>query len=237
MVQALHQLIDQLAGILLTLLGEVEVDHGGFHLGMAHVFLDDAQVDASLQEMGGVAVAQGMNGDTFFSDSCIILGTTEGALDTTFGHGSLSLLCSIAVSAKGREDETRMTVGHPIAAQQVEGGLGKRHVAIPSTSSGQALGTLATVDMDHHAAAVDIGDFEMESFVKPQATGVDGGKIGIVLEGFDAGQKASDLFDAQNGWKASFILGSEDSEDVPVALEDVLVEEAYCAIADAHRIG
>jgi hypothetical protein len=157
MVQALHQLIDQLAGILLTLLGEVEVDHGGFHLGMAHVFLDDAQVDASLQEMGGVAVAQGMNGDTFFSDSCIILGTTEGALDTTFGHGSLSLLCSIAVSAKGREDETRMTVGHPIAAQQVEGGLGKRHVAI--------LGTLATVDMDHHAAAVDIGDFEMESFV------------------------------------------------------------------------
>jgi hypothetical protein len=91
--------------------------------------------------------------------------------------------------------------------------------------------------MDHHAAAVDIGDFEMESFVKPQATGVDGGKIGIGLEGFDAGQKASDLFDAQNGWKASFILGSEDSEDVPVSLEDVFVEEAYAAIADAHGIG
>jgi len=25
--------------------------------------------------------------------------------------------------------------------------------------------------MDHHAGGVDIGDFEMESFVKPQAAG------------------------------------------------------------------
>jgi hypothetical protein len=34
-----------------------------------------------------------------------------------------------------------------------------------------------------------------------------------------------------------FGLGSEDSEDVPIALEDVFVEEANAAIADAHGIG
>jgi hypothetical protein len=141
----------------------------------------------------------------------------------------LSFLCAFAISAQGGEEELRMAVGYPIVAEQVEGGLGERHVAI--------FGALSPVDMDHHAGGVDIGDFEMESFVKPQTAGVYGGKIGIVLEGFDAGQNASDFFHAEDGRKSSFILGTEDSEDVPVALEDVLVEEAYPAIADPHGIG
>jgi hypothetical protein len=50
--------------------------------------------------------------------------------------------------------------------------------------------------MDHHAGAIDIGDFEMESLVKSQAARIDGGQIGVVVEGFDVGQKASDLIDA-----------------------------------------
>ena len=36
----------------------------------------------------------------------------------------------------------------------------------------------------------------MESFVESQAAGVDGGEIGVVVEGFDVGQKASDFIDA-----------------------------------------
>ncbi len=81
-----------------------------------------------------------------------------------------------------------MTVGDPIAAQQVESGLRESEVTI--------LGALAAVDMDHHAGAIDIGDFEMESFVKSQAAGVYGGEIGIILGGFDVAKKASDFFDA-----------------------------------------
>ena len=37
MIESLHYVIDQLAGVLLTLLGEVEIKHGGFESGMAHV--------------------------------------------------------------------------------------------------------------------------------------------------------------------------------------------------------
>jgi hypothetical protein len=229
MVQALHYLIDQLAGILLTFLGKVEIDHGGFELGMAHVSLDDPQVDSGFEEMGGIGMAQGVNGDTFFVDSCSNLGTAESPLDTTLGHGRRSVLCSITVSAKGWEEEARMTVGHPIAAEQVEGGLGEGHVAI--------FRALSTVDMDHHAAAIDIGDFEVETFMESQAAGIDAGKIGVILEGFDLGKNASDFFNAENGRKASFGLGTEDSEDVPISLEDVFEEEAYPAITDAHGIG
>jgi len=93
------------------------------------------------------------------------------------------------------------------------------------------------VDMDHHAGGIDIGDFEVETFMESQAAGIDGRKIGIILEGFDLGQNASGFFDAKDGWKSSFILASEDAEDVPVALEDVFVKEAYAAIADPHSIG
>jgi len=122
-----------------------------------------------------------------------------------------------------------MAVGQPIAAQQLKSGLGQRDVAI--------LGALAAVDMDHHARAIDIGDFEMESLVKAQAAGVYGGKVGVVVEGFDVGKKASDFFDAQDGGKAPFILGAQDSEDAPVAVEDFLVEEAYPAVTDPHGLG
>jgi hypothetical protein len=91
--------------------------------------------------------------------------------------------------------------------------------------------------MDHHTVAVDIGDFEMETFVKSEAAGVDGGKIDVIVEGFDLGQNALDFFSAENGREASFGLGTEDTEDVPVTLEDVFEEEANAAIADAHGIG
>ena len=196
---------------------------------MAHVSLDDPQIDSGFEKMGSVGVAEGMNGDSFFVDSGSNLGTAEGALDTTFGHGKLSVLCSIAISAKCREEHARMAVGEPVAAEQMEGGLGEGYIAI--------LGTLSTVDMDHHTVAVDIGDFEVEPFVKSETAGIDGGEIDVIVEGFDVVQNASDFFSAQNRGESSFGLGSEDSKDVPVSLEDVFVEEANPAIADAHGIG
>jgi hypothetical protein len=91
--------------------------------------------------------------------------------------------------------------------------------------------------MDHHAGGVDIGDFEVEALMESEATGIDGGKIGVILEGLDLCKNASDFFNAENGRESSLILGSEDTEDVPVSLEDVFVEETYPTIADAHGIG
>jgi hypothetical protein len=141
----------------MALLGEVEIEHGGFQLSMAHVALDDAQVDSGFEQMGGIGMTKRVYGNSLFTDCGIKLGATESTLDTTFGHGSLSLFCSCAASAKGREEQAGMAVGEPIAAQELKSGLGQRDVAI--------LGALAAVDMDHHAGAIDIGDFEMESLV------------------------------------------------------------------------
>jgi len=84
-----------------------------------------------------------------------------------------------------------MAVGDPIATEQVKGGLRKRDISI--------FCALAPVDMDHHAVAIDIGDFEIECFMQPQTAGVDGGKVGIVLEGFNMGQDAADFFNTEIG--------------------------------------
>ena len=91
---------------------------------MAHVSLDDPQVDSGFEKMGGIGVAEGMNGDSLFVDSGSNLGPAEGALDTAFGHGRRSVLCSITASAKSREEEAGVAVGEPIAAEQTGGWIG-----------------------------------------------------------------------------------------------------------------
>lgn len=87
MIESLHYVIDQLAGVLLTLLGEVEIKHGGFESSMAHVTLDDAQIDTGFKEMSGVGMAQGVDRNSFFANVGIPLGTAQGTLDAAFGHG------------------------------------------------------------------------------------------------------------------------------------------------------
>jgi hypothetical protein len=188
MIESLHHVVDQLAGIFLTFLGQVEIEHGGFETGVAEVALDDPQVDAGFEEMGGVGMAQGVDRNAFFEHPSLPLGLAKGILDAALSHGLGGLFgigCFVAASWK---NETGMAMSEPVLAQQMEGGLGQRDVTI--------LGTLAAVDMDHHAPAVDVGDFEMAGFVKAQAAGVDGGEKDVVREVFHLGQNASDFFDA-----------------------------------------
>jgi hypothetical protein len=45
------------------------------------------------------------------------------------------------------------------------------------------------------ALTVDIGDFEITAFVKPQAAGEHGGRIAVIVEGFDMSQKVSNFID------------------------------------------
>lgn len=158
MIESLHHMVDELRGILLTLLGQVEIEHGSFEAGVTEIALDDAQVDAGFQEMGGVGVAQGVDGHALFAYCGSALGVAEGVLDAAFGDGLGGLLGSGFVVAASGKDKAGMFVSTPVAAQQSKGRLGQRDVAV--------LGAFATVDMNHHALAVDIGDFEMAGFAE-----------------------------------------------------------------------
>jgi hypothetical protein len=104
--------------------GEVEVQHRRFELGVAHPALDQTGVDTSLQQMRRVAVAQRADGDSTFVDAGRGLGFAEGVLDRADGHGFRSSRAAIAAPAQGREQQRRVSVRAPVAAQQWKGIVG-----------------------------------------------------------------------------------------------------------------
>jgi hypothetical protein len=72
--------MDALDGIVLALLGQVEVQHGGLESRMAHLSLHGPESDTGFAPMRGRAVAQGRNAASTFQDTSAWLGFAEGAL-------------------------------------------------------------------------------------------------------------------------------------------------------------
>ena len=71
----------------MAFVGEVQVEHRGFELGMAQVALDETGVHAGFEQMGGIRMSEGRDGDTCFGDAGSLFGDAEGALDTGPTHG------------------------------------------------------------------------------------------------------------------------------------------------------
>ena len=91
---------------------------------------------------------------------------------------------------------------------------------------------LAAVDVEHHPVAVDIGDLQMLGFLQAQPTSVDGGEESIVVRGARTPQEPADFFTAEHGGQLLLALSVDDFQRMPVAVQDVLEEEADPAIAD-----
>jgi hypothetical protein len=73
----------------------------------------------------------------------------------------------------------------------------------------------------------------MES--EPQS--IDGGEVHLVVPGGGRGEEALDLLHTEDGGKPVRDLWADEGERMPVALEDVLGEEADATGAEAHRCG
>ena len=71
--------MDEVVGIRLPFLGQVQIDHRRLEAGMTHVFLDHAKVNTCLQQLGGIGVAKRMDGHLAFADTGCPLGFSERA--------------------------------------------------------------------------------------------------------------------------------------------------------------
>ena len=58
----MHEGVEALVGLFLSLVREVKGDHRGFELGVPQVTLDEPGIDARFQQMGGVGMPQRMDG-------------------------------------------------------------------------------------------------------------------------------------------------------------------------------
>ena len=91
--------------------------------------------------------------------------------------------------------------------------------------------------MDLETLAIDVGDLKEEAFVEPEAQAIDGGEVRLVVEGGGGREESLDLVHTEDGGEPVGGLHAQEREGVPVALEDVLVEEADAAVTDAHGRG
>ena len=66
MVISFHQIVDDAISVLMALCCKMEIDHGRVETAMTQVLLDSSDIDPGLQQMCGIRMAQGMDGDAFF---------------------------------------------------------------------------------------------------------------------------------------------------------------------------
>ena len=140
------------------------------------------------------------------------------------GEAAVGLWCVIPPG--GGKEPGGVTMGFPVGAEQREGLCGQGDVPV--------FGALAAVDMDLEALAIDVGDLQGEGFMEPESQAIDGGEVDLVVQGGGGREEPPDLLHTEDGGETVGGLRAQEREGVPVALEDVLREEADATVADAH---
>jgi len=153
----LHEGIEALVGIFMPFVGEVEVNHGGFELGMSQGALDEPGIDTRFEQMGGRRMPEGMNGHAHFGHAGTVCGGTEGALDTGPTHGVTSRRTLLVVPPGGGKEPGLVTMGFPGGAEQSQRIGGQGDITV--------FGALAAVDRDLEALAVNVRDLQGECLV------------------------------------------------------------------------
>ena len=115
---------------------------------MPKQYLDGAQVGSGFEHMSGERVPQGVRRHARV-DASPLGGFSHGAPDHLLGDGNV---CPPVVHHAWEQIRLRPHPT-PVLAQGLKQGLTEKHIAVSSA--------FTLVDMDEHAAAVDVGNFEM----------------------------------------------------------------------------
>jgi hypothetical protein len=97
----------------MALVGQVEVQHGGFAPRMAHRPWHGSEIDPGFEPMRGRAVAEGMHADLAFHDATALLGCAEGTVDAAAMHGFGGGCQGLLITSGGGKEPGRMAVRCP----------------------------------------------------------------------------------------------------------------------------
>ena len=222
----MHESIETLLSLFMPFMGEVKGEHGGFELGMAQGALHEAGIYARFKQMRGVGMPEGMDGHACFGDPRTVFGCAEGALDPGATHRGSRPRTLCMLPPGGGKEPGGGPMGLPGGAEQREGLGGQGDVPV--------FGAFPTMDMDLEALTIEVRDLEAEGFLEPEAQARDGGEVRWVVEGGGGREESLALLHTEDGGETAGGVRTQEREGVPVALEDVLVEEADATVADTH---
>jgi hypothetical protein len=174
-------------------------------------------------------MAERVDRDRALLDAGRLYSLPEGPLHAGGGHRRDGPGRRPMPPARRREEERGVPVGHPVLPEEPQRRTGEGNVPI--------LGPLAAVDVDHQAGAVDVGDFQVQPLLQPEAAGVDRGEEGVVVGCADTAQYPADLRDAQDGRELPLALCPQELEQRPVPLQHLLDGEPDPGVADPERGG
>ena len=81
---------------------------------MSEVALDKTEVDASFEQMGGIRMSEGMDGDAEFGDSGPLFGFAKGALDAGPADGISGGGGLLLIPPGGGKEPGLVTMGFPV---------------------------------------------------------------------------------------------------------------------------
>ena len=122
---------------------------------MAEPELDDPQIDAGLEQMGGPGVAQGVNTRLLGHASCLAR-LLKGTTHTGGGYRHRGRVRILVGTGSSRKELDRIAMGEPLATEQGKGARGQWNVTI--------LLALAAAYLQLLARAVDPADLEVDAF-------------------------------------------------------------------------
>ena len=136
-------------------------------IGMPHQSLDNKQVGAMLQMMGGKTVAESMRGIWLFNP-----GRTVPGICTNSPHGRHSKMAAFAC-CPFKKIILRF-IFLEVLAQKVKQYRRQRHFSL--------FQPFTFLDIDLHATAVDVGQFDVDTLRYPCPGGINEHNDGAVLE-------------------------------------------------------
>jgi hypothetical protein len=188
-----------------------------------HRGLDEAKMHACLTQRRGRAMPEGVDRGVRMA-AAVCEGCPEGLLHTGAWHGVGCRGHAEAATTRSGKEPDGMAVDFPVLAQQLQGTLWERHRAV--------LGACATAHVDEHPCTVNSRDLHVGAFLKPQATGRDGGKTHPIAQPFQVRQKRANLFCTEDDRQCLFPWGSDECQSGPWPLHGVLGEERDAAQGD-----
>ena len=196
--------------------GQVGVDDGGYRAAVTEVDLELAEIFALLQQVGGIAVPEGVNVGGFL-DAAGTQSQAEATLERAAAHRLGGGGRALAAVTFGWEEEAGMAMALPACTEQQEGALREGDVTVTVA--------LAATDVQEHALRVNVADLQVQALAQAQATGIDGDQGDAVVQRRHRGEDATDLRGGQDDGELE-LRGGPDELDLggPGSVERLLPE-------------